>query len=398
MSADSKLRVGIGWMIDGSGAGISENMLLDIEGVDIRSVCKASAPMGDNDLDIDLRDYTVLPVLVDSHVHLTWSGTSDQDLRKAQLSPTYETAQETIKRHLDQHLACGIAAVRDGGDRFGHTLRFKNTPVYRSYTDIHIGAAGTAWHAPGRYGRLIGTAPAQTHLLPASIRAQEPPGDHVKLVNSGLNSLKEFGKETAPQFDPETLGQVVAAAHADHRKVMVHANGKLPVQIALAAGCDSIEHGFFMGYENLATMADTRATWVPTAVTMQAYVEQLSGKSVEADMARRNLEHQLEQLRLARQLGVVVAVGTDAGGLGVHHGTALAREIGLLIEAGYTPAESVACAGRNGMQLLSLNRQGILAPGMRADFIALRCSPDRMIDRLSQPDRIYRAGGIADFN
>ena len=95
--------------------------------------------------------------------------------------------------------------------------------------------------------------------------------DHIKIVNSGLNSLKEFGKETLPQFGAEELSDVVKIAGKCGRRVMVHANGKKPVAAALAAGCNSIEHGFFMGVENLKIMAEKGIVWVPTACTMKAY-------------------------------------------------------------------------------------------------------------------------------
>lgn len=392
MTRDTVQRAGIGWLIDGSGTGICKDVVLEIEKFHIRSVHKAERPLEDYSLDINLCGYTVLPMLVDSHVHLTWSGTSDQDRRTAQLNPSYETACKTIKRHLKQHIECGIVAVRDGGDRNGYTLRFKQSDEFICDKDIQISAAGAAWHAPGRYGRLIGTAPAQAQLLPETMLSLNHMGDHIKLVNSGLNSLKVFGKQTPAQFDATTLKKVVEIAHANGRRVMVHANGQLPVQSALVAGCDSIEHGFFMGPETLAMLADSGATWVPTAVTMHAYARQLPAQSREAKMAHKNLEHQLAQLALARKLGVRVAAGTDAGSLGVHHGFALAEEIKLLMTAGYPIDEAVACASHNGMRLLSLSGQGLLAAGNRADFIAIKGSSDRVAEGLVRPDRIYIGG------
>ena len=92
--------------------------------------------------------------------------------------------------------------------------------------------------------------------------------DHIKIVNSGLNSFAEFGKETLPQFDVEELKKLMSAAKEHNLETMVHANGRRPFQTAVAAGCDSIEHGFFMGNDNLKTMADEAIFWVPTAETM----------------------------------------------------------------------------------------------------------------------------------
>jgi len=91
---------------------------------------------------------------------------------------------------------------------------------------------------------------------------------------------------------------------------MVHANGPKPVQIAVEGGCHSIEHGFFMGSDNLRLMAEKAVFWVPTAVTMQAYCRYLKRIGNDADIARKNLDHQVEQLFKARLLKVPVALGT----------------------------------------------------------------------------------------
>jgi imidazolonepropionase-like amidohydrolase len=228
--------------------------------------------------------------------------------------------------------------------------------------------------------------------LAAAISADSDRIDHVKIINSGLNSLKQYGKETLPQFDLQTLGPAVVAARARGLKTMVHANGRLPVKIALAAGCSSIEHGFFMGHENLRKMADQQVAWVPTAITMLAYSEKLDAHSIEADIARRNFEHQLEQMALARKYGVTVVLGTDAGSLGVHHGASVRRELALLIQAGFSIAEAVRCGTHNGAKLLGLSHAGDLRPGKEATFIAVEGSPSGLVDGLGQIRAFYIKG------
>ena len=202
--------------------------------------------------------------------------------------------------------------------------------------------------------------------------------DHIKIVNSGLNSLNEFGRETPPQFEPKELQQAVRAAQSKQLRVMVHANGKLPVRFALEAGCHSIEHGFFMGRENLKKMAEKNITWVPTAVTMKAYDKILKTKGQDAGVVRKNLEHQLEQLCQARQLHVSVALGTDSGSPGVHHGQAVGEEMQLLMEAGYSIQEAVRCATSNGAELLGLKNSGRISAGRTANFIAARGDPSKL--------------------
>ena len=96
----------------------------------------------------------------------------------------------------------------------------------------------------------------------------------------------------------------------------------------------------------------------------------------------KNLEHQLEQIGTARQLGVTLAVGTDAGSPGVHHGQSLKEELQLFVAAGFSVEGAIRCASRNGALLMGLPERGKIAPGMRADFLAVKASPEHVPDAL----------------
>jgi imidazolonepropionase-like amidohydrolase len=177
------------------------------------------------------------------------------------------------------------------------------------------------------------------------------------------------------------------------------------------SGC-TILHGLidahvhlFMGRANLARMADQETVWVPTAVTMQAYIEYMqseagrqsrlqNGKGALSPVegAQRNLEHQLEQMAMARQLGVRVAVGTDAGSPGVDHGKSLRAEIGLLIRAGYSIPEAVESATRINAQLLGLKDIGCLAAGAAVSFVAVAGSPGEIPQSLASIQALYIEG------
>ena len=140
-----------------------------------------------------------------------------------------------------------------------------------------------------------------------------------------------------------------------------------------------------MGLDNLVRLAASPAFWVPTACTMQGYAKHAMPGSREADIARRNLDHQLDQMRQARSLGVKVAVGTDAGTIGVHHGRAVREEIKLLMEAGYSISEAVQCATQDGATLMGLPRTGVIAPGYRASLLALPGGPQAFPSNLATP-------------
>ncbi len=292
----------VGWLIDGTGKPAVENRIVTIDGSRFQAILAPSDPQPAGMTIVDLSHCTVLPALIDSHVHLVMSGSTEPSIRQAQLKGVYKDRLEAIGEHLRQHLACGVLAVRDGGDHNGDTLRYKRDTAGHPPTVVTIASAGRARNAPGRYGNLIGIPVEAGMTLAQSAFGSEPQRDHLKLVNSGLNSLTQFGVETQPQFNANELATAVAAARRHGQPTMVHANGYLPVKLAVDAGCASIEHGFFMGRENLGRMADHGVVWVPTAVTMKAYGDYLKGQGHRrdasfAEVSLKNLEHQLDANR-----------------------------------------------------------------------------------------------------
>ncbi len=382
-----------GSLIDGRGDRIQENIWLRIIngrvddilnsnslGIHFRKPEKRSTECPEI---LDLSEYTILPGLIDSHLHLFMSGSGDAQIREKQLNSGFEEMKPTIARHLKQLVACGVVAARDGGDYGGYAHRYRSECLESEPFPVYLRTAGKAWRKPGRYGKLIGRPPLPGESLAEAVSRTAAGADHVKIVNSGLNSLSEFGKETPPQFDSTELREGVRAAHDRDLRVMIHCNGTVPAQIAVEAGCDSIEHGFFMGPDNLKRMADRGTVWVPTAVTMKAYSERLPPEGTEAEIARRNFDHQVEQIRLARELGVAVAVGTDAGSLGVHHGIAVSRELKILMEAGYPVAEAVRCATAISAKLMGLDELGTLQKGKAATWVAANGKPADLPESLA---------------
>lgn len=387
-----------GWLIDGSGESVKENVEIQIQNGHVIAVEPWIPGIEIEGEVIDLRKGTILPPLVDAHTHLFMSGTSDLKIRKRKLDAPFDEIKDVIAFHIAEHLSFGVIAVRDGGDHHAHVLRYKNECMSEKKSRFRLQTAGRAWHRSGRYGRLIGRGISDTDSLAESIAKENAEIDHVKIVNSGLNSLIEFGHQTAVQFNLEEMKGAVNAAACKGLSVMVHANGKIPVGIAIEAGCHSIEHGFFMGHENLKKMADKGIFWIPTAATMQAYSDHLKRTGGNPDVACRNLEHQMEQIIQAQKFGVPIAVGTDAGSIGVHHGRGILQELKILQQAGLTIQDAIGCATKNGSKLLNLPASHVLTKGQPADFIAVKGSPDALPDSLFSIETICVNGDFHPLN
>ncbi|MFC1867975.1 amidohydrolase family protein [Thermodesulfobacteriota bacterium] len=381
-----------GWLIDGMGGPIRKGVLIEMLDETITSIRKrGSCNLKDKNI-LDLSNCTLLPGLVDSHTHLAMSGTADQETRQRQLIAPFKDIKGVISRHLNEQLKHGVVALRDGGDRAGHALRYR-LHIPPDAIPVSFRTAGRAWHAEGRYGGIIGRPSFKGQSLAQSILRDHADIDHIKIVNSGLNSLSCFGKETPPQFDIEQLKEAVKTGLSLGLKTMVHANGVEPVRLAIEAGCNSIEHGFFMGDENLLKMADKRITWVPTLFTMESYSRIFRHDSMEYEVATRNLDHQMDQVSKASKYGVPIAAGSDAGSPGVHHGKAIREEIRLLISSGLSLEKAIRSATHRGARLLGMDdRIGTLTVGMQATFISTLGGPEALPDALDSPESIRIRG------
>lgn len=376
-------KIKAGWLIDGTGEKAKKDVSLLIQGGRFSAVDRNFTKDSLDGTYLDLSAYTIIPGLVDSHVHLTFNGNRVCPQR-GRLG--YEEVKKTIRHNLHQLFSCGIISVREGGDPNAYVQRYKEELRVESHQRCQIKSPGHAWHKKGRYGGFIGSGIIDDRNLVYQIKKEMSKIDHVKIINSGLNSLTEFKKETPSQFSQQALAAACDAARGAGIPVMVHANGREAVLFALAAGCQSIEHGYFMGRENLKKMADAQVTWVPTVVPIKRFTESAEQGSIEADIAQRTLDDQLEQLRLASEYGVPVSVGTDAGCPGVAHGHSFLDELKLFSSAGYTIEKIIQCASQKSLQLMNTKAFGSIQSGMPATFLGVKGTPEDLLTGLSKID------------
>ncbi len=388
-----------GWLLDGRGGPAQEDILLCLENGHISSVKPFSFALGIKPEELhDFSHCTILPPLVDSHVHLFMSATTDLKIRKKQLDASYQELLPVIRLHMEDLFGHGVLAVLDGGDYGGYALRFSREEEFPA---MQLKTSGCAWHRQGHYGRLIGRTPESygtDDLLKAFFLAQRQTGiaDFVKIMQSGPVSLHDLDLKITPQFSDDDLRTLVSAAKKCGNKVMAYANGAEPVQSVIEAGCDALLHGLFMGEENLRRLRDSDCVWVPAIYTIRGFRAnlQILGDKARRSVVERILDHHLYQLRAARELGVKVALGTDAGSLGTLHGESVVEEIRLFKKAGYSLAEAICCSCRQGADLLGLKDFGVISAGQPATFLVSRGTPSQLPRKLLYLDAIFYFGKV----
>lgn len=312
---------------------------------------------------VDLSSVTVLPGLIDAHVHLGWSGSGGARAAAAAAESTLEA---------------GFTTVRDlGADGFGNVALAREIAEGR-VAGPRIIAAGPGIGTKGGVCEQVFGATATVEDAAAADRVVRRVVDGgaavIKLCAGG--SVVPGGQSSERQeFDLPTLRAIVAAAHRRGRKVAAHATTSTAVLLALSAGVESVEHGGPMDAATIARFARQRAYLVPTLYRLDWMIEQQTNRGNEVGVRGSIEARDAAQATVRRALagGVRVAFGTDA--TVIPHGLN-AREFRSLNAVGLPPADAIRSATVNAAHLLGLDRiAGRVAPGFQADLIAVEGDP-----------------------
>ncbi|WP_338826135.1 hypothetical protein MTBGP_04770 [Moorella thermoacetica] len=339
-----------------------------------------------------LKGLTVLPGLIDAHVHLALDGIDFQASLDRWQDPLLR--ERVLARALRVTLEHGLVAIRDGSDREGLNLQAREWVRAGKYPGPRVVATGMAVNKKGKYGSFLGpgtTDPASIRELVTDLVNRNV--DQVKVVVSGLVTFHRYGEVGSLEFDTAELVEAVKTAHAAGRPVMAHVNSAPGVDLALAAGVDSIEHGYFLTTAQLETMAARGTFWVPTVAAIanrlhtakrEVYPER------EIDIIRRTQESQQEMVARAHRLGVKLVVGTDAGAPGVYHGESYLDELLYWYQAGIPAAAILRAATVTAAAALGLDGElGQIRPGYRPCLIAVRGNPLENLKVLAQPEMVF---------
>lgn len=375
-------------------AAVVQDFALLVEGEHIAYVGPAAGASGfDCDERVDFGDAFVLPGLIDAHVHLVPSELYDAEGR----SPGVREARivchgvSNAKALLD----AGVVACRDLGSVGGYALGIRDAIDAGVLPGPKILTCGYAICATGGHGYTISYEADGPDAVTRSVRqVVKDGGDVVKLmVSGGVNSP---GPEPAPsEFTEAEIRAGIEAAHALGRKVAVHTHGNTAIRRCLEAGVDSVEHGVFMTPDLMEQMLKQGTFLVPTlSAPYYAVAEGLRRDPGNADHKKSGevIARHRGVLRRCAELGVKIAMGTDAG-CPFNPFAEVTFEMVLMVEAGLKPEQALLAATRGGAELLGLDRElGSLEAGKKASFIVLLRSPLEDIRAVTEDRMVYQNG------
>tara|TARA_R110002073_G_scaffold83269_1_gene198660 strand:+ start:6796 stop:8064 length:1269 start_codon:yes stop_codon:yes gene_type:complete len=374
---------------------------------DNRIVAVESGFTGGGDV-IHPGDVTCMPGLIDMHVHLTQELHPGQQLTRFTLDPQ-DKAYASIQ-YAEKTLMAGFTTVRDLGSAHNLSISMRNAINNGHIIGPRIFTAGkslatTGGHADpsnGQNSLLRGDpGPAQGVVNSAddakkAVRQRYKEGaDLIKITATG-GVLSQAASGQNAQFTDEELSAIINIAKDYGFKVAAHAHGKDGMERAIRAGIDSIEHGTYMDKDTMKLMKRYGTTYVPTISAGKFVADKAEIDGYFSDLVRPKAAAigPLIQGTFADayKAGVKIAFGTDCGVC--PHGDN-AREFVYMVEAGMPEMEAIQSATQAAAILLGKREDlGTIAPGMRADVVAVAGNPLTDITQMLNMQFVMKDGRV----
>ena len=388
--------------------GVSENpksvFSIIVEKDKIVDVVEGYLDPGKGDKAIDLNSYTVLPGLMDMHVHLSGESNPKKYLERFTMDLD-DYAYQSIS-YAKKTLMAGFTTVRDLGGPINNSLRDaieKGLVVGPRIFSSGSALATTGGHAdptngmkfeftgdPGpKQGVVNGLEDARK-----AVRQQYKNGaDLIKITaTGGVLSVAKSGEN--PQFKEDEIREIVETASDYNMHVAAHAHGSEGMKRAILAGVRSIEHGTLMDQEVMGLMIKKNTYYVPTISAGEFVAEKAQIDGYYPEIVRpkaKKIGPQLKNtFKKAYLAGVKIAFGTDSG---VSYHGENAKEFRYMVEAGMSPMEAIVSATKTASELLEKEESlGTVEKGKVADIIATECDPLENIDCMEKVVFVMKNG------
>lgn len=351
---------------------------------------------------IDLGDRTLLPGLIDVHVHL-FLHPGAEDLQTVEESVPQRTILATLAARDD--LMAGFTAERDMGTEGAGSAdtAVRNAINQGLVPGPRLRISGNAVDILGGHEDAIHFNPAQHVLSNATyanntdelievIREQFKEGsDFVKIYETGHDTFRDGKFSTPYQYTEAQLTAAVQEAARVGKHVGVHATGEPGTLYAARAGVEAVDHADQLSEETMRIMREKQIPAVPT-FTISEYFADHASSPVAAAHLRDQLAYHAQEFKKQLAAGVPMAVGSDVGPF--PHGTQ-ARELVLMAQYGMKPLDVLRADFLNGAKVLDWqNEIGALKPGYRADIVAVEGNPLDNITAVQKVTFVMKAGVV----
>lgn len=387
--AYSAVLIHAGRLIDGESQEARLVATIVIDGGRVLRVSDGFLEPSPDDTLYDLRDYTVMPGLMDMHTHLIGQHSKDSYTERFFMDQSDYALRSTMFARAT--LMAGFTTVRDLGDNGVNSVALRKAITNGWVVGPRIFTAGKSIATTGGHadptnalrgdfkrdaGPLEGVINGVDDARKAVRQRYKDGADLIKLTaTGGVLSLATSGHN--PQFTDEELAAIVATARDYGMTVAVHAHGAEGMKRAILAGVDSIEHGTFMTDEVMELMLQSNTFWVPTLMAGEWVALKAEEPGYFPDIVRPKAAAIgpaiKETFRKGRAVGIRIAFGTDSG---VSKHGENAREFELMVEGGMSSMESIQAATIHAARLLRVeDKLGSLTPEKIADVIAVQGDP-----------------------
>jgi imidazolonepropionase-like amidohydrolase len=362
------------WLFDGTSPNLLPNPMVVLDGGTIRSVDSGIDPP-DGAVVVDLAGATLLPGLVDGHVHLIFDSSSDP---VSGLAGRDDAAAFAAMTSFARAAARGgVTTVRDLGDR-GYLALGLRRAATSDHTLPEILAAGPPITTPGGHCHFLGEDAAGVDGVRAAVRARAERGvDTIKIMASGGN-MTPGSRPEVPQYGLAELRAAVDEAHRHNLPITAHAHATQAIVDGLAAGMDSFEHLTFMTADGVDPIPDDVLTGLVrrnVTVGMTFGLAPVPGVAPPPGMVSRRAA-MVANVRRMLAAGVNMIAGTDAGIMPLKPPDVIRWSIPQFQQAGMTAAQALhACTARAATALGLGCRKGQLRPGYDADILAVDGDP-----------------------
>jgi imidazolonepropionase-like amidohydrolase len=369
-------------IIDGTGTEPLRGRSVVVEkGVITAVVEDARAPRGNG---VDLAGHTLLPGLINCHVHLCLGAEADP-VRPLREEPLALTAIKALLRARETARA-GVTTVRDLGGREYVEIAARRAIQDGLIDGPRILAAGRPVCMTGGHGHWLGREADGPDDARKAVREQLKAGaDVIKIIATG--GVMTPGVEPgSPQMTFEEMRAAIEEARKAGRRTAAHAMAATGISEAIDAGITSIEHGVFLTEEIVAHMRRDGTFLVPTLNAPAAIAIGGLAAGIPEYMVRKSeqvVPPHVASFQLAHRAGVRIAAGADSGTPLNFHGSLL-PELTLMVKYGMTPLEVIRAATVTAAECLGLGAvTGRVAPGYAADLIAVAGDPAERIEALA---------------